>query len=123
MSVFTPLNLTPIDSDLPANIPPSDSDNYEIIQAGDQGARALVFSDPHIPYHSPIALQAAILYGMERKCNTVVINGDFIDFAAISQWNKDPRIRSISGELQIGKQVLKWIRKNFPNARILYKMG
>ncbi len=85
--------------------------------------RVLVLSDIHVPYHDKGAVKLAIDYGIERKANCVLLNGDMMDFFGLSMWEKDPRKRDVPGEVRAGRQLLKAIRGAFPKARIIFKEG
>ena len=81
-----------------------------------------VFSDLHIPYHNPQAVEVAIGHMKKAKCDTLLINGDLGDFYACSRHEKDPR-RRLADELDAIRQFLFWLRSQFPKQRILYKIG
>lgn len=83
----------------------------------------LLISDLHIPYHNISAITAALKYGEEAKVNTIIINGDLIDFYQISRFQKDPRKRSIKYEFDATKEFLRVLRATFPNARIYWVKG
>lgn len=84
--------------------------------------RTLILSDIHIPYHDEVALNAAIEYGRKNKPDIIILNGDIGDFYAVSRHDKDPR-RCLADELDAVRQFLFWLRKQFPKARIIYKIG
>jgi predicted phosphodiesterase len=85
----------------------------------------LILSDVHIPYHSELALNAAVQYGKERKPDIVLLNGDWGDWYRCSRYTQDPRSRFpyLLDELQLQKQSLQWLRKQFPKQRIIFKTG
>ena len=83
----------------------------------------LLISDLHIPYHNISAITAALKYGQEKKVNTIIINGDLIDFYQMSRFEKDPRKRSAKFEFDSTKAFLVALRKAFPNARIYWVKG
>ena len=56
--------------------------------------KILVLSDIHIPYHELSALETAIDYGFKQGVDGIYLNGDVIDFAKISRWEKDPAVPS-----------------------------
>ncbi len=85
--------------------------------------RALLLSDIHLPYHNKQALQRAIKYGKDARANMVILNGDALDFFAISFWEKDPRERKFSMEIEMGKLLFEVFREEFPRARIIFKLG
>lgn len=83
----------------------------------------LLISDLHAPYHDNTAISVALDYGKEKKINTVVINGDLIDFHMLSRFEKDPRKRSVKQEFDTAKDILRVIRKTFPTAKIYWILG
>lgn len=85
--------------------------------------KALVLSDVHIPFHSPEALAIALDCGRDRQANLILLNGDILDHYALSRWETDPAKRDFPGEVRAGKQFLAGLRKSFPKARIVYKIG
>ena len=85
--------------------------------------KILVLPDVHAPHHDEVALQTAIEYGVQEEIDTIIINGDFIDFYAISRWETDYRKRNFANEIKIAKNILEVIRDVFPLAHIIYKIG
>lgn len=85
--------------------------------------RTLVMGDLHVPFHSLEPVTLAMEEGLKRKCDVVLLNGDFIDNHAISRWETDPRERDFAGELDATRQLLGSIRRAFPKARIIFKWG
>lgn len=83
----------------------------------------LLISDLHIPYHNISAITAALKYGEEAKVNTIIINGDLIDFYQMSRFERDPRKRSAKFEFDTTKAFLVILRATFPNARIYWVKG
>lgn len=83
----------------------------------------LLISDLHIPYHNISAITAALKYGQEKNVNTIIINGDLIDFYQLSRFEKDPRKRSFKFECDSTKAFLVALRKAFPNTRIYWVKG
>lgn len=85
--------------------------------------KVLIMSDTHFPFQDNKAIEIAVKYGQKEKVDTVLLNGDIIDFHAISRWQSDPRERKLGEELAATKQFLYWLRKKFPKALIIYKLG
>jgi predicted phosphodiesterase len=85
--------------------------------------RALIISDVHVPHHDAGALKVALSYARERKVDSVIINGDLLDFAAVSRYDKTTDVASLRDEIDVGKDVLALIRRRLPNARITYRLG
>jgi predicted phosphodiesterase len=82
-----------------------------------------VLSDIHVPYHSEVALQAAVEHLKERQIVGLLLNGDIADFYSISRYVKNPAHRDFGDELAQVRQLLKWLRQEFPDAKIIYKQG
>jgi len=83
----------------------------------------LLISDLHIPYHDINAITIALDYGKKNKVNTIFINGDLIDNAQVSRFEKDMSKRSVKEEFDATKQFLVTLRNNFPNASIYWLKG
>lgn len=85
--------------------------------------RALILQDIHIPYHNKRALMTAIEFGRQRDANLILLNGDIVDFFAVSFWEKDPRKRDLAGEIKTVRDFIESLRREFPKADIVYKLG
>lgn len=103
-------------------MPPSMEEPWEPFTL-DGAKRVGCISDTHIPYHSDVALEAAVRHLKASKIDTLLINGDFADFYQVSRHQRDPKKRRFSAELQAVRQGLQWLRQEFPKARIVYKLG
>lgn len=102
--------------------PPSLAEDWGPIQI-DGPAKVLVLSDIHVPYHSKEAVEAAVKYGKRLKPDVVLLDGDICDFYRISRFQQDPKKRDLASEIGYARDLLSWIRGQFRNARIIYKMG
>ncbi len=72
--------------------------------------RALFLNDFHIPYHDPISVDLVIDFCKWFKPNIVFLIGDFLDFYAISHFDRDPqRLLGLQEEINEGKKILKRI--------------
>ena len=85
--------------------------------------RVGIISDVHVPYHSEIAVAAAIGYLKEQNLSGLLLNGDIADFYAISRYMKDPAQRDFKGELDAVREFIRWLRQEFPAIPIIYKTG
>ncbi len=85
--------------------------------------RVLILSDVHIPYHDGNALKQALMFGLDRDADCLILNGDFMDCHSLSRYEKDPRERDFPREIDATKQALRSIRKAFPRAEIIFKDG
>jgi hypothetical protein len=82
-----------------------------------------IISDVHVPYHSEIAVAAAIGYLKEQNLSGLLLNGDIADFYAISRYMKDPAQRDFKGELEAVRTFIEWVRHEFPEIPIVMKAG
>ena len=88
-----------------------------------QAKRIAIFSDEHVPYHSTIALNAAVNYAKKMKPDAILLNGDSADFYTISRWETNPKKRDLKGELEAQIAYTEWIANQFPKARKVRKKG
>jgi len=105
------------------DLPPSQESNYQPYKLPINHNNILIIGDIHVPYHNIPALTLALKYGLENGVNTILLNGDIIDFYAISRFEKDPRKRNFGHEVLMTRQFLTTLRKLFPDAAIYYKCG
>lgn len=82
----------------------------------------MIGSDAHIPYHDQDALEIFIERAIDIKAKTILLDGDWVDFYQLSNWQKDPRNRNVKEELEIFNLIIDMIQKN-TNAKIVYKYG
>ena len=82
-----------------------------------------IMSDVHVPYHSEIAVAAAIGFLKDQELTGLLLNGDIADFYAISRYTKDPTQRDFKGELEAVRDFLAYVRQEFPAIPIVYKSG
>lgn len=85
-----------------------------------QGKEILVLNDIHIPFHDRRALNIALQYA--KECDTILLNGDIIDFHGLSRFIKNPEKSFINREILIAKEFLELLRAKF-KGEILYKIG
>lgn len=86
-------------------------------------ARILNISDTQVPFHDLSVIKLWINYGRDNGADVVLLNGDIVDHYSLSDYLKDPRMRNYPAEVRAGRDLLKAIRKAFPDARIIYKHG
>lgn len=82
-----------------------------------------VFGDVHIPFHDNIALEAMFNKFEEEKVDSILINGDLLDFYQLSFHEKDPRQVHFKDEIEAGKEFLAYIRNRFDGIPIYYITG
>ena len=84
---------------------------------------ALVCGDIHAPFYNRPAIIAAIERAKKAGVDFILLNGDTLDCHAISRWETDPRKRNFAGEVESVRSVLTTFRAEFPDAKIVFKMG
>lgn len=82
-----------------------------------------ILSDVHVPYHSEIAVAAAVGYLKDQQLTGLLLNGDIADFYAISRYMKDPTQRDFKAELEAVRNFVAYLRQEFPGIPIVYKAG
>ena len=83
----------------------------------------LVLSDIHIPFHDLEALTTALEFGAAREPDVILLNGDILDCYDVSRFMKEKNRPSIVDEIAMGNEFLGLLREQFPEARIIYKLG
>jgi predicted phosphodiesterase len=89
----------------------------------DGPARVGVLSDIHVPYHDKSALETAVKECKRHKCDTIIFNGDQLDFYGISRFEKDPERRAPSEEIRNVVQLMRYVQQQFPKARLIWRDG
>lgn len=87
------------------------------------GECMLILSDIHIPFHDEDALRIALEYAEDECIDSILLNGDIIDFYAISVWEKNEKYRNLANEIDATKQFLTVLRDIWPDIPIYYKPG
>ena len=95
----------------------------EVANAVKVEGKTAVLCDIHLGVHDKQALIAAMNYIRREKVDTIILNGDILDGARISRHAKTPEQPRFMQELELCKSFLRGLRADFPNARILYKIG
>lgn len=84
----------------------------------------VVLSDIHFPYHDDKALKAVYKFLEQHPINTIILNGDILDFYDVSSFDKDPdRINSLQKEIDMAQKFFKKLRSLVPKARIVFVKG
>lgn len=86
--------------------------------------RMIVLSDIHVPYHNHRATKTAFEFIKQEKPQIVAINGDAIDFYAISRYSKDPKRRlELPSEISEFNDFLSDLQEAAGKAQIIYVSG
>lgn len=107
----------------PFKIPKSEQKEIPIFRLPNDRKNVLFLSDIHLPYHNEGALLLALNYGLEKKVDTIWLNGDIMDMYQASDHEKNPSHKDIQYEFDICRAFLKELRDKFPKAQIYYKEG
>lgn len=107
----------------PYNLPDSHNQDREPFKLPLKCNNILLISDLHIPYHDIDAITIALDYGKKENVNTIFINGDLIDNAQVSRFERDMNKRSVRQEFDATKAFLIELRKAFPDADIYWLKG
>lgn len=84
----------------------------------------LVISDIHIPFHDKKSIEDMVGYCRDMgNIDSIIINGDLLDFYGLSRFNKLHHLRSVKTEIDIAKLFLEYLMSNFPHSRIFLKFG
>ena len=72
-------------------------------------------ADLHSLFYNKKALEIAVNHGAKIGCNSVVILGDFMDFYALSKFDKNPKISIgfFETEQELGQEILSMLQKVF----------
>jgi predicted phosphodiesterase len=96
---------------------------YTSLRITDDFKKIGILSDIHVPYHSMTAIICAIKHLREQQVDCLILNGDIMDFYAISRHEKEKDLRDFAREIEMGRNFLQKIRDLFPLIPIYYKMG
>lgn len=105
-----------------SNVISSDYETIDDYQMPTTANKVLLLSDIHFPYQDQQALDIALDWGYKNGCNAIYLNGDVLDMYQASRYSKDPRLRDIAGELEMGRNFLDYLVSEF-NKPIFYKIG
>lgn len=105
----------------PYSLPESDEKPYEPFIIN--GKRILILSDIHIPYHNIPAVSAAIKWGKTLNPDTILLNGDTLDFYQGSDYVRDKTKKQICDELEVFKDFISVLRLQFSKTKLIFKEG
>jgi len=78
--------------------------------------RVGLIGDIHFGYHDTEAIRGALEFFKLREVDCIFLNGDILDFYALSFHEKDPRKRNVGDELELCRQFLDLLNEMFPKA-------
>lgn len=83
--------------------------------------KCLMIADVHGRFYNRNALEIAINYAIKERCDSVIIDGDFLDQYQYSRFDKNPSVSAIFEEQEWGQDVLELLQKTF--GYVVYKAG
>lgn len=83
--------------------------------------RGLIFGDTHFGFHDKKAIETTLNYG--DGYDFILLNGDILDFYALSYFSKNPAINSIKDEVNTAKEFFRILREVYPKQRIIFYEG
>lgn len=84
----------------------------------------IVVSDIHFPYHDKLAIGAVKRFIKANPVDVVIFNGDILDMYDVSSFDKSPdRMNSLQAELNLATKLFSDLRKELPNAEMIYVEG
>jgi len=116
-------HITNFSRENPYGLPPTEAQPFKPYVLPTANNNILFLSDIHLPYHDIHALTLALDYGKEKKVNTIYLNGDILDMYKGSFHEQDPKKRDLSYELEMGREFIDLLKKEFPTAKIFWKEG
>lgn len=85
---------------------------------------SVIIGDLHHPYHSQRCVALLFSFLEWLKPETIILNGDIIDFYALSRFDKNPkRITSLQQDVDITVDFIKNIRHILPDVEVIYLEG
>lgn len=83
-----------------------------------------VISDLHIPNHRPKPIELAVKHFLERKVNTIILNGDVLDNTPFTKHDgKRPSASQVREWFDKTEMFFEWLRGVFPDAAIYWAEG
>jgi predicted phosphodiesterase len=102
--------------------PESFESSYEHYHLPKYLKNTLILSDVHLPYHNISAIEEAVNYGINKKIDSILLNGDILDCYMLSKYQPDPRNRNFGEEIIAFQQFVKELKRIF-DVPIFYKLG
>lgn len=103
-------------------IPEGDSYEYEDFILPQSASNLLILSDVHFPYHTVSSLENALNEGIKQGCNSILLNGDSLDFHKLSKYVQNKGSKEINEEIDQFRIFLRELKKNF-DVPIYFKIG
>lgn len=82
-----------------------------------------IISDTQIPFHNKDAIKFALDYLLTKGIDTLILNGDIIDFYNLSKFQREIKYRNFDHEVYQTCEFLEDLRDIFPKCHIVWKGG
>lgn len=105
----------------PYGLPESDAESYDPYNL--VAKRTLILNDLHFPFHEHKPITAALDYAKGREFDAILLNGDVMDFHGLSRFEKDPKKKRFHEELNVFREFMEILDREFPKAKKYYKLG
>lgn len=105
------------------DLPESQSKKRETWTLPTSITKVALLSDIHFPYQDNDALTAVLDDCVKEDVDAFFINGDMLDFYALSFHEKDPEIMDIPLALEMGQNFFKMLKEKFPRAQVYFIPG
>jgi predicted phosphodiesterase len=110
-------------SKMRAQLPEPTTYDFSPVKPTCSAGRFLVLSDIHVPFHSNVAIEAAVRKGREDDIDAIILNGDIWDCVEGSVFSRPTNHRDLTSEAFAARQFFAYLREAFPAAEIIYKIG
>ncbi len=85
-----------------------------------EATRALTIFDVHAPFHDADWVNWCVGTALRFGCDTCIIGGDLVDFAAFSKWGRQERVEA-EDEIRTARQIVRALAQSF--ATVVYGAG
>lgn len=104
------------------NLPKSQEENWTKFYLKDLDNLGIL-SDIHTPYQNNNSLKVALNYLKETEIDSLLINGDFLDFYTLSRFFKRPGKFLPKQELAMAAKIMLKINDMFSDQKKFFKLG
>jgi predicted phosphodiesterase len=84
--------------------------------------KPLILSDIHLPYHDLDAVVAAVNKGVDEGVDSILLNGDTLDFYQVSRFSKAGNAPSIREEREMFWEFISYLKDSI-DVPIIFKVG
>ena len=98
---------------------PTRNVSYKNYKIDDAYKKILLINDVHLPYHDKNSIYTLIENTKNQGIDLIFLNGDILDFATISKFNKDKNAVNIQEEIDYWDDFIEYIKTNYPKVDIM----